>query len=109
MAKYIYVDSAIVLDQVEAALALESGFSVSAEGAVLLMLSFNNKPVMFAGVYLLDDGTYEVQVEEVINEELDTYTVDLNAKGNVATLQEAGAVVRKAFEEMQDKLMQDNF
>lgn len=109
MAKYIYVDSAIVLDQVEAALALENGFSVSAEGAVLLMLSFNNKPVMFAGVYLVDNGSYEAQVEEVLNEDLDTYTVELSADGNVATVQEAGVVVRKAFEEMQNKLMQDNF
>lgn len=111
MANYTYVDSAFVLIAVEAEaeLALEKGFNVSAEGSELLALTFNNKPVMFAGVYLLDDGTYEVQVEEVINEDLDTYTVDLNAKGNVVTLQEAGAVVRKAFEEMQDKLMQDNF
>ena len=105
MAKYIYVDSAIVLDQVEAALALESGFSVSAEGAVLLMLSFNNKPVMFAGVYLVDNGSYEVQVEEVLNEDLDTSDVDYN----VATFQEAVAVVRKEFENMQNKLTQDNF
>ena len=111
MAKYIYVDSAIVLDQVEAekALALENGFSVSAENAVLLKLTFNNKAVLFVGVYSVDNGSYEVQVEEVLNEDLDTYTVDLNAKGNVATVQEAGAVVRKAFEEMQYKLMQDNF
>ena len=111
MANYTFVDSAFVLIAVEAEaeLALEKGFSVSAEGSELLTLTFNNKAVMFAGVYLLDDGTYEVQVEEVINEDLDTYTVDLNAEGNVVTLQEAGAVVRKAFEEMQDKLMQDNF
>ena len=111
MANYTYVDSAFVLIAVEAEaeLALEKGFNVSAEDAELLTLSLNNKAVMFAGVYLLDDGRYEVQVEEVINEDLDTYTVELNAEGNVATLQEAGAVVRKAFEEMQDKLMQDNF
>ena len=109
MAKYIYVDSAIVLDQVEAALALENGFSVSAENAVLLKLTFNNKAVLFAGVYLVDNGSYEVQVEEVLNEDLDTYMVDLSAKGNVATLQEAGEVVRKEFENMQYKLMQDNF
>lgn len=111
MDNYTYVDSAFVLIAVEAEaeLALEKGFSVSAEDSELLTLTFNNRAVMFAGVYLEDDGTYEVQVEEVINEDLDTYTVDLTAKGNVATLQEAGAVVRKAFEEMQDKLMQDNF
>lgn len=111
MANYTYVDSAFVLIAVEAeaALALENGFSVSAQEPELIMLTFNNKAVMFAGVYLLDDGTYEVQVEEVLNEDLDTYTVELNAEGNVATVQEAGAVVRKAFEEMQDKLMQDNF
>ena len=111
MANYTYVDSAFVLIAVEAEaeLALEKGFSVSAEDSELLTLTFNNRAVMFAGVYLLDDGTYEVQVEEVINEDLDTYTVDLYAEGNVATLQEAGAAVRKAFEEMQDKLMQDNF
>ena len=109
MAKYIYVDSAIVLDQVEAALALENGFSVSAENAALLKLTFNNKALLFVGVYLVDNGSYEVQVEEVLNEDLDTYTVELSAGGIVATLQEAGAVVRKAFEEMQDKLMQDNF
>ena len=109
MAKYTYVDSAIVLDQVEAALALENGFSVSADNAVLLKLTFNNKPVMFAGVYLVDNGSYEAQVEEVLNEDLDTYTVDLTAKGNVATLQEAGALVRKEFEKMQYKLTQDNF
>lgn len=111
MAKYIYVDSGLVLNAVEAetALALENSFSVSAEDSELLALTFNNKAVMFASVYLLDNGSYEVQVEEVLNEDLDTYTVELNAEGNVATLQEAGAVVRKAFEEMQDKLMQDNF
>lgn len=111
MANYTYVDSAFVLIAVEAedALALEKGFDVSAEESELITLTFNNKAVMFAGVYLLDNGSYEVQVEEVINEDLDTYTVELNAEGNVATLQEAGAVVRKAFEEMQDKLMQDNF
>ena len=109
MAKYIYVDSAIVLDQVEAALALENGFSVSAENAALLKLTFNNKALLFVGVYLVDNGSYEVQVEEVLNEDLDTFTVDLTAEGNVATVQEAGAVVRKAFEEMQYKLMQDNF
>lgn len=111
MANYTFVDSAFVLIAVEAEaeLALEKGFNVSAEGSELLTLTFNNKAVMFAGVYLLDDGTYEVQVEEVLNEDLDTYTVELNAEGNVATVQEAGAVVRKAFEEMQDKLMQDNF
>lgn len=111
MTNYTFVDSVFVLIAVEAEaeLALEKGFNVSAEDAELLTLTFNNRAVMFAGVYLLDDGTYEVQVEEVINEDLDTYTVDLNVKGNVVTLQEAGAVVRKAFEEMQDKLMQDNF
>ena len=111
MANYTYVDSAFVLIAVEAEaeLALEKGFSVSAEDSELLKLTFNTKAVMFAGVYLLDDGTYEVQVEEVINEDLDTYTVELSAEGNVVTLQEAGALVRKAFEEMQHKLMQDNF
>lgn len=111
MANYTYVDSAFVLIAVEAEaeLALEKGFNVSAEGSELLTLTFNNKAVMFAGVYVLDNGSYEVQVEQVLNEDLDTYTVEFNAEGNVATLQEAGAVVRKAFEEMQDKLMQDNF
>ena len=111
MANYTYVDSGLVLNAVEAEteLALESGFNVSAEDYELLTLTFNNKAVMFAGVYLLDNGSYEVQVEEVLNEDLDTYTVDLYAEGNVATVQEAGAVVRKAFEGMQDKLMQDNF
>ena len=107
MAKYIYVDSGLVLNAVEAeaALALESGFSVSAEEVEVLALTFNNKAVMFASVYLLDNGTYEVQVEEVINEDLDTSSVDYN----VATLQEAVAVVRKEFEKMQYKLTQDNF
>ena len=105
MAKYIYVDSAIVLDQVkaEAELALEKGFSVSAEE--LLTLSLNNKAVMFAGVYLLDDGSYKALVGEVLNEDLDT----CNSNYNVATLQEAAAVVRKEFEKMQYKLTQDNF
>ena len=107
MANYTYVDSGFVLIAVEAekALALENGFSVSAENAVLLKLTFNNKAVLFTGVYLVDDGTYEVQVEEVINEDLDTSSVDYN----VATLQEACAVVRKEFEKMQYKLTQDNF
>lgn len=107
MAKYIYVDSGLVLNALEAetTLALESGFSVSAEGAVLLMLTFNNKAVMFAGVYVVDNGSYEVQVEEVLNEDLDTSSVDYN----VATFQEAVAVVRKEFEKMQNKLTQDNF
>lgn len=111
MANYTYVDSVFVLIEVEVEkeLALERGFSVSAEDSELLTLTFNNKEVMFAGVYLIDDGTYEVQVEEVINEDLDTYTVELNGKGNVVTLREAGAVVRKAFEDMQYKLTQDNF
>ena len=111
MANYTYVDSSFVLIAVEAedALALEKGCNVSADGSELLTLTLNNKAVMFAGVYLLDNGTYEVQVEEVINEDLDTSDVDYNAEGNVATVQEAGAVVRKAFEEMQNKLMQDNF
>lgn len=111
MATYTYVDSAFVLIAVEAEaeLALEKGFNVSAEDSELLTLTFNNKAVMFASVYLLDDGTYEVQVGEVINEDLDTYTVELNAQGNVATFQEAGPVIRKAFEEMQYKLTQDNF
>ena len=111
MANYTFVDSAFVLIAVEAEaeLALEKGFSVSAEDSELLVLSLNNKAVMFAGVYLLDDGTYEVQVEEVINEDLDTYTVDLTAEGAVATVQEAAALIRKAFEEMQYKLTQDNF
>lgn len=107
MATYTYVDSAFVLIAVEAEaeLALERGFSVSAEDAELLMLSLNNKAVMFAGVYLLDDGSYEVQVAEVLNEDLDT----ANVEHNVVTVQEAAALVRKAFEEMQYKLMQDNF
>ena len=107
MANYTYVDSALVLDQVEAeeALALEKGFSVSAEGSELLTLTFNNKVVMFASVYLLDNGTYEAQVAQVLNEDLGTSNVDYN----VATLHEAGAVIRKAFEKMQYKLMQDNF
>ena len=107
MAKYTYVDSAFVLIAVEAeaALALEKGFNVSADNAVLLKLTFNNKAVMFASVYLLDNGTYEAQVEEVLNEDLDTSSVDYN----VATLQEACAVVRKEFEKMQYKLTQDNF
>ena len=111
MTNYTYVYSAFVLNvlEAEAELALEKDFSVSAEDSELLTLTFNNKAVMFASVYLLDDGTFEVQVEEVINEDLDTYKVELNDQGNVATVQEAGAVVRKAFEEMQDKLMQDNF
>ena len=113
MANYTYVDSGLVLNAVEAeaALALEKGFNVSADNAVLLKLTFNNKPVLFTGVYLVDNGSYEVQVEEVLNEDLDlgTYTVVLKAEGNVATVQEAGAVVRKAFEEMQYKLTQDNF
>lgn len=107
MAKYIYVDSAFVLIAVEAeaAFALEKGFNVSADNAVLLKLTFNNKPVMFAGVYSVDNGSYEAQVEEVLNEDLDTSSVDYN----VATLQEACAVVRKEFETMQNKLTQDNF
>lgn len=111
MANYTFVDSAFVLiaAEAEAELALEKGFSVSAEDSELLMLSLNNKAVMFAGVYLLDDGSYEVQVEEVINEDLDTYTVDLTAEGAVVTVQEAAALIRKAFEEMQYKLTQDNF
>lgn len=111
MAKYTYVDSAFVLIAVEAeaALALEKGFNVSADNAVLLKLTFNNKAVLFAGVYSVDNGSYEVQVEEVLNEDLDTYTVELSAGGNVATLQEAGEVVRKEFEKMQYKLTQDNF
>lgn len=107
MAKYIYVDSSLVLDQVEApaALELESGFSVSADDAELLALTFNNKAVMFASVYLLDNGSYEAQVAQVLNEDLDTSDVDYN----VATLQEACALVRKEFEKMQYKLTQDNF
>ena len=107
MANYIYVDSSLVLDQVEAEkeLALESGFSVSAEDSELLTLTFNNKAVMFAGVYLLGNGSYEVQVAQVLNEDLDTSNVDYN----VATFQEAVAVVRKEFENMQNKLTQDNF
>jgi len=107
MATYTYVDSQQVLDQVEAEkeLALEKGFNVSTEDAELLMLSFNNKAVMFAGVYLLDDGSYEVQVAEVLNEDLDT----VNTEYNVVTVQEAAALIRKAFEEMQYKLTQDNF
>ena len=111
MDNYTYVDSAFVLIAVEAEkeLALEKGFNVSAEDSELLTLTFNNKAVMFAGVYLLDNGSYEAQVEEVLNEDLDTYTVDLSAGGNVATLQEAGAVVRKEFEKMQYKLTQNNF
>ena len=113
MANYTFVDSAFVLiageAEAEAELALEKVFSVSADDAEMLVLSLNNKAVMFAGVYLLDDGRYEAQVEEVINEDLDTYTVDLNAEGTVATVQEAAALIRKAFEEMQYKLTQDNF
>jgi hypothetical protein len=107
MAKYIYVDSAFVLIAVEAeaALALEKGFNVSADDAELLTLTFNNKAVMFAGVYLLDNGSYEAQVAQVLNDDLDTSYVDYN----VATLQEAGEVVRKEFENMQNKLTQDNF
>lgn len=107
MANCTYVDSAFVLIamEAEAELALESGFSVSAEEGDLITLTFNNKAVMLAGVYLLADGSYEVEVSEVLNDDLDTSDVDYN----VATVQEAGAVVRKAFEEMQYKLMQDNF
>ena len=76
MAKYTYVDSQEVLDQVEAEkeLALEKGFSVSTEE--LLTLSLNNKEVMFAGVYLLDDGSYDALVAEVLNEDLDTRNVE---------------------------------
>lgn len=111
MTNYTFVDSAFVLIAVEAEaeLALEKGFSVSAEDSELLTLTFNNKAVMFAGVYLLDDGRYEAQVAEVLNEDLDTCTVELNAEDNVATVREAGDLIRKAFEEMQYKLMQDNF
>ncbi len=107
MTNYTFVDSAFVLIAVEAEaeLALEKGFSVSAEDSELLMLSLNNKAVMFAGVYLLDDGSYEVQVAEVLNEDLDT----ANTEYNVVTVQEAAALIRKAFEEMQYKLTQDNF
>ena len=107
MANYTYVDSAFVLIAVEAEaeLALEKGFNVSAEGSDLLTLTFGNKAVMFAGVYLLDDGTYEVQVAEVLNEDLNTD----NVEHNVATAQEVAALIRKAFEEMQYKLTQDNF
>lgn len=107
MTTYTYVDSALVLIAVEAEkeLALEKGFNVSADDAELLALSLNNKAVMFAGVYLLDDGSYEAQVAEVLNEDLDTRNVEYN----VATFQEAAALIRKAFEEMQYKLMQDNF
>lgn len=107
MTTYTYVDSALVLIAVEAEkeLALEKGFNVNADDAELLTLSLNNKAVMFAGVYLLDDGSYEAQVAEVLNEDLDTRNVEYN----VATLQEACAAVRKAFEEMQYKLTQDNF
>lgn len=105
MAKYTYVDSQEVLDQVEAEkeLALEKGFSVSTEE--LLTLSLNTKEVMFAGVYLLDDGSYDALVAEVLNEDLDTRNVEYN----VATVQEAGALVRKEFENMQYKLTQDEF
>jgi hypothetical protein len=111
MTNYTYVDSALVLDQVEApaALELENGFSVSADDAELLTLTFNNKAVMFAAVYLLDNGSYETQVAEVLNDDLDTNNVDYNVDYNVATVEEAGAVVRKAFEALQYKLMQDNF
>ena len=107
MANYTFVDSAFVLIAVEAEaeLALEKGFSVSAFGAELLVLSLNNKAVMFAGVYLLGDGSYEAQVGEVLNEDLDTRNVEYN----VATVQEAAAQIRKAFEEMQYKLTQDEF
>ena len=107
MANYTFVDSAFVLIAVEAEaeLALEKGFSVSAFAAELLVLSLNNKAVMFAGVYLLDDGSYDVQVGEVLNEDLDAR----NVEHNVATVQEAGAVIRKEFEEMQYKLTHDNF
>lgn len=107
MANYTYVDSAFVLIAVEAEkeLALEKGFNVSAENSALLSLTFNNQALMFAGVYLVDNGSYEVQVEEVLNEDLDTSDVDYN----VATFQEAVAVVRKEFENMQNKLTQDNF
>lgn len=107
MANYTFVDSAFVLIAVEAEaeLALEKGFNVSAEDAELLTLSLNNKAVMFAGVYLLDDGSYEAQVAEVLNEDLDTCNVEYN----VVTVQEAAALIRKAFEEMQYKLTQDNF
>lgn len=107
MANYTFVDSAFVLDQVEAEaeLALEKGFNVSAEDAELLTLSLNNKAVIFAGVYLLDDGSYEVQVAEVLNEDLGTR----NAEYNVVTVQEAAALIRKAFEDMQYKLTQDEF
>lgn len=107
MATYTYVDSQQVLDQVEAEkeLALEKGFNVSADDAELLALRLNNKAVVFASVYLLDNGGYEAQVAEVLNEDLDTRNVEYN----VATVQEAGAVVRKAFEEMQYKLTQDEF
>ena len=105
MVTYTYVDSQQVLDQVEAEkeLALEKGFSVSTEE--LLTLSLNNKAVMFAGVYLLDDGSYEALVGEVLNEDLDTVNTDYN----VATFQEAAALIRKAFEELQYKLTQDDF
>mgnify|MGYP003409405596 CR=1 FL=1 len=105
MATYTYVDSQQVLDQVEAEkeLALEKGFNVSTEE--LLTLSLNNKEVMLAGVYLLDDGSYDALVGEVLNEDLDTRNVEYN----VATFQEAAALIRKAFEEMQYKLTQDNF
>ena len=107
MANYTFVDSAFVLIAVEAEaeLALEKGFSVSADDAELLVLSLNNKAVMFAGVYLLDDGSYEALVGEVINEDLDTDNVEYN----VVTVQEAAALIRKDFEEMQYKLTQDNF
>ena len=107
MANYTFVDSAFVLIAVEAEaeLALEKGFNVSAEDAELLTLSLNNKAVMFAGVYLLDDGSYEAQVAEVLNEDLDTCNVEYN----VVTVPEAAALIRKAFEEMQYKLTQDNF
>lgn len=105
MANYTYVDSETIWDKVADNLEIEGPFAVCYQDEELLALLYNNKAVLFAGVYLLDDGRYEVQVEEVINEDLDTR----NVEDNVVTVQEAAALIRKAFEEMQYKLTQDNF
>lgn len=83
--------------QDSAELVLERTFSVSTEDANVIMLSKDNKAVMFASVYFAyDDGKpcLDVQVSTVLNADLDCDT----ASTICTSVQAAAMWIREQFE-----------
>jgi hypothetical protein len=102
----LFLDPQDLLDEMEAQaeLVLERGFALQFEPN-MLVLTYKNKAVVFAQVELMlnqdEKEVLDVQVSTVLNADLDVDTVS----SNVATLQAAGQVVRKAFEQKQYQII----